>query len=70
MQVYASNGSADVAYQCSFMLVLGFSDGGSYKDRVKSADVRPAQQEALVTTRKYFKSVVKVDLAEQRCTAQ
>jgi hypothetical protein len=69
VQVYGSNGSAEAVYQCSFTLVLGFSDGGSYQDHVKSADVRPAQ-EAVVITRKYFKSVVKVDLAAQRCKAQ
>lgn len=70
VQVYASKDSGEAAYQCSFTLVLGFSDGGSYQDHVKSADVRPGQQEAVITTRKYFKSVVKVDLAAQRCTAQ
>ncbi len=70
VQVYGSNGSTEAVYQCSFTLVLGFSDGGSYQDHVKSADVRPDQQEAVVITRKYFKSVVKVDLAAQRCKAQ
>jgi hypothetical protein len=69
VQVYGTNG-AEVAYRCSFTLVLGFSDGGSYQDHVKSADVRPGEQEAVVITRKYFKSVVKVDLTAQRCTAQ
>jgi hypothetical protein len=69
VQVLGKNGAAEPDYECSFTLVLSFSDGGSYRDRVKKATVKHASDETLVISRKYFKSVVKADLNSLQCSA-
>ena len=62
-----ANGTGAPGYQCNFTLALSFTDGGSWNDRVKT-NVTGAEGTAPVATRKYLKSVAKVDLNSLRCT--
>lgn len=70
VQVYATNGSGEPNYRCSFVLTLGFSDGASYVERVKSVDVTSGLHDASILTKKYLKTVVKADMTTPKCTAQ
>jgi hypothetical protein len=54
-------------YQCNFNLALTFSDGGTWNDRAK-ADITTGDADAPVATRKYLKSVSKVEITSSKCT--
>jgi hypothetical protein len=54
-------------YQCNFNLALTFSDGGTWNDRTK-ADITAGDADAPVATRKYLKSVSKVEITSSKCT--
>jgi hypothetical protein len=62
-----ANGTGAPGYKCSFVLGLTFTDGGSWNDRV-NANVTGAEGNAPIATRKYLKSVSKVDLTATRCS--
>jgi hypothetical protein len=70
VQVFATNGTGEPHFRCSFVLVLGFSDGGSFSDRINGVQVSSGQHDVVVATKKYLKTVVKADLASPRCSAQ
>jgi hypothetical protein len=53
-------------YRCKFRLALAFSDGSSWIDRLQ-VDVQGGTQNAPVLTRKYGKTVTKVELSSQEC---
>ena len=54
-------------YQCNFNLALTFTDGGTWNDRAK-ADITAGGADAPVATRKYLKSVSKVEITSSKCT--
>lgn len=56
-------------YECRLGLSLSFADGGSFDDRFR-AQVPATARDALVATRKYFKSVSSVTLEKASCTAR
>jgi hypothetical protein len=64
--VYA-NGTGAPGYKCSFTLGLTFTDGGSWNDHVK-ANVTGTEGNTPVATRRYLKSVSKVDLTATKCS--
>jgi hypothetical protein len=53
-------------YQCNFNLALTFTDGGTWNDRAK-ADITAGDADAPVATRKYLKSVSKVEITSSKC---
>jgi len=65
--VFAANESGHPNYRCKVQLQLGFSDGGSYVDRVQ-LDIPAGDHDAPVTTRHYGKSVTKVSVGSQKCS--
>jgi hypothetical protein len=64
VQVFAKDGAG---YQCNLNLVLTFSDGASWNDRAKGINIA-GSEEVPVTTRKYLKSVAKVEMTSTKCT--
>jgi hypothetical protein len=54
-------------YKCNFNLALTFTDGGAWNDRTK-ADITSADADAPIATRKYLKSVSKVEITSSKCT--
>jgi len=54
-------------YQCNFNLALTFTDGGTWNDRAKT-DITAGDADAPVATRKYLKSVSKVEITSSKCT--
>ena len=63
VQVYAKGGAG---YKCNFNLALTFSDGGSWNDRTR-ADITGANVDAPIATRKYLKSVSRVEVTATKC---
>ena len=53
-------------YQCNFNLALTFTDGSTWNDRA-SADIPPGDADIPVATRKYLKSVSKVEITSSKC---
>jgi len=68
VKVFATSAPDAPGVNCRFMLALVFSDGSTWNDRVQTA-VQAAADNAIVATRKYGKSVTKVELSADRCTA-
>jgi len=68
VQVFAVNEAGHPNYRCKLQLQLGFTDGASYVDRVQ-VDVPAGDHDAPVTTRRYGKSVSRVSLGSQQCSA-
>ena len=68
VKVFATSAPAAAGTHCRFMLALSFSDGTTWNDRVQTI-VQPAADNSLVATRKYGKSVTRVDLGAARCAA-
>jgi hypothetical protein len=64
VRVFAKGGAG---YQCNFNLALTFSDGGTWNDRAK-ANITGGDADAPIATRKYLKSVSKVDITSSKCT--
>jgi hypothetical protein len=64
VRVFAKGGAG---YKCNFNLALTFSDGGSWNDRAK-ADITAGDADAPIATRKYLKSVSKVEITSNKCT--
>jgi hypothetical protein len=54
-------------YKCNFNLALTFTDGGTWNDRTK-ADITGGDAGAPIATRKYLKSVSKVEITSSKCT--
>jgi len=65
VNVFATSAPDAPAVNCRFMLTLSFSDGSTWNDRVQ-AKVSSADS-SLVATRKYGKSVTKVELGSVHC---
>jgi hypothetical protein len=61
--VFAKGG---LGYRCNFTLALTFTDGGSWNDRTK-VDITGGEDDVPVATRKYLKSVSRVQLASSKC---
>jgi hypothetical protein len=53
-------------YQCNFNLALTFTDGGSWNDRAK-VDITASDADTPIATRKYLKSVSKVEITSSKC---
>ena len=68
VQVIATNGAGEPNFRCSFILVLGFSDGGSYTDRLKGVEVTSGQHDVVVAKKSYLKTIVKADLTSAQCS--
>jgi hypothetical protein len=64
VRVFAKDG---LGYKCSFNLGLTFTDGGSWNDH-GTADIAAGDVDAPIATRKYLKSVSKVQLTSSKCT--
>jgi hypothetical protein len=56
-------------YKCNFNLALTFTDGGSWNDRAK-VDITAGDANTPIATRKYLKSVSKVEITSTKCTPQ
>jgi hypothetical protein len=54
-------------YKCNFNLALTFTDGGTWNDRA-IADIAAGDADAPIATRKYLKSVSKVEITSSKCT--
>jgi len=67
VRVFATSDTGAPDYSCRVALTLGFSDGSSWSDRVK-VDVAKGARDSLVSTRKYGKSVTKVDTGPVNCS--
>jgi len=63
VQVYAKGGAG---YKCNFNLVLTFTDGGSWNDKGQ-VNITAADGDAPIATRKYLKSVAKVQMTSNKC---
>ena len=63
VQVYAKGGAG---YKCNFNLVLTFTDGGSWNDKGQ-VNITAADGDAPIATRKYLKSVSKVQMTSNKC---
>jgi hypothetical protein len=68
VKVFATTAPDAPAVNCRFVLALSFSDGSTWTDRVQ-ATVHTAAGDAPVATRKYGKSVTKVELSSPHCAA-
>jgi pyruvate/2-oxoglutarate dehydrogenase complex dihydrolipoamide acyltransferase (E2) component len=64
VRVLAKGGAG---YQCNFTLALTFTDGGAWNDRTK-ANITAGDADAPIATRKYLKSVSKVEITSSKCT--
>jgi hypothetical protein len=53
-------------YQCNFNLALTFTDGRTWNDRAK-IDITAGDADAPIATRKYLKSVSKVEITSSKC---
>jgi hypothetical protein len=62
VHVYAKGGAG---YRCNFNLGLKFSDGGEWNDKVK-ADLT-GSEDVPISTRKYLKTVTKVEITSSKC---
>ena len=54
-------------YKCNFTLALTFTDGGTWNDRAK-VDITAGDADTPIATRKYLKSVSKVEITSTKCT--
>jgi hypothetical protein len=54
-------------YKCNFNLALTFTDGGTWNDRTK-VDITGGDADTPIATRKYLKSVSKVEITSTKCT--
>jgi hypothetical protein len=63
VQVFAKGG---LGYRCNFTLALTFTDGGSWNDRTK-VDITGGEDDVPIATRKYLKSVSRVELTSSKC---
>ncbi len=63
VRVFAKDGAG---YRCNFNLALTFTDGGTWNDRT-SADITTGDADAPIATRKYLKSISKVQITSSRC---
>jgi hypothetical protein len=61
--IFAKGGAG---YKCNFNLALTFTDGGSWNDRTKADIV--GSEDVPVITRKYLKSVSKVEITSNSCS--
>jgi hypothetical protein len=64
VRVLAKGGAG---YQCNFTLALTFTDGGTWNDRAKT-NITAGDADAPIATRKYLKSVSKVEITSSKCT--
>jgi len=64
VRVFAKGGAG---YKCNFNLALIFTDGGTWNDRAK-ADITAGDADAPIATRKYLKSVSKVEITSNKCS--
>ena len=67
MHVYATSDPNAGNSKCTFLLALSFTDGGSWNDRTH-ATVPPGASNSEVLTRKYGKSVARVELNSQNAS--
>lgn len=63
VRVLAKGGAG---YQCNFNLALTFTDGGTWNDRAK-IDITAGDADAPIATRKYLKSISKVEITSSKC---
>jgi hypothetical protein len=68
VNVFATTAPDASAVNCRFTLTLSFSDGSTWSDRVQTT-VHPGAGDSPISTRKYGKSVTKVELSSTRCAA-
>jgi hypothetical protein len=66
VNVFATSAPGGPDYRCHFRLALDFSDGSSWIDQLR-VDVHTGAQNAPVLTRRYLKTVTKVELNSQKC---
>jgi hypothetical protein len=66
VKVFATSAADAPSVNCRFMLALSFSDGSTWNDQVQTT-VQAAADNSLIATRKYGKSVTKVELDSTRC---
>jgi hypothetical protein len=64
--VYVS-AKGGAGYQCNFNLALTFTDGRTWNDRAK-VDITAGDADTPIATRKYLKSVSKVEITSSKCT--
>ena len=64
VRVFAKDGAG---YKCNFNLALTFTDGGTWNDR-GNADITAGDANAPIATRKYLKSVSKVNITSSKCS--
>jgi hypothetical protein len=64
VRVFAKNGAG---YKCNFNLALTFTDGGTWNDRA-NAEIKAGDADAPIATRKYLKSVSKVQITSSKCS--
>jgi hypothetical protein len=66
VQVFSKDGAG---YKCSVNLALTFTDGGSWNDHA-NIDITSTDANAPITTRRYLKSVSKVQVTSSKCAPQ
>ena len=64
VRVFAKDGAG---YKCNFNLALTFTDGGNWNDRA-NANITTGDADAPIATRKYLKSVSKVQITSSKCS--
>lgn len=63
VHVFAAGGAG---YKCNFNLGLTFTDGAGWNDHVK-VDIAAGDGDAPIVTRKYLKTVTKVEITSNKC---
>ncbi len=63
VRVFAKDGAG---YRCNFNLALTFTDGGTWNDKA-NAQITGGDVDIPIATRKYLKSVSKVQITSSRC---
>ena len=66
MRVFADGGAG---YKCNFNLELTFTDGATWNDHGK-ANIVPGDTAVPIVTRKYLKSVSKVQVTSNKCSRE
>ncbi len=69
VHIFATSERGAPDYRCRFTLALGFTDGADFIDHPQS-DVPGGQDNALVLTKKYGKTVAKVQLSSSKCSVR
>jgi hypothetical protein len=64
VRVFAKDGAG---YKCNFNLALTFTDGATWNDRA-NAEIKAGDADAPIATRKYLKSVSKVQITSSKCS--